>query len=73
MSIKTITYDIDTDVIVIGGGLAGLCAAIEAAKRGRRGHAAGKTRGVRRQQRAVGRIAGVRGHRHAEGRGHQRQ
>ncbi len=31
MSIKTITYDIEVDVLVIGGGLAGLCAAIEAA------------------------------------------
>ena len=31
MSIKTTTYDIETDVLVIGGGLAGLSAAIEAA------------------------------------------
>ena len=34
MSIKTNTYDITTDVLVIGGGLAGLCAAIEAAHAG---------------------------------------
>ncbi len=34
MQIKTITYDIETDVLVIGGGLAGLCAAIEAANLG---------------------------------------
>lgn len=31
MSKKTYTYDIEADVLVIGGGLAGLCAAIEAA------------------------------------------
>ena len=36
MSIKTISYsnNIETDVLVIGGGLAGLCAAIEAAADG---------------------------------------
>jgi flavocytochrome c len=34
MSIKSNTYDIETDVLVIGGGLAGLCAAIEAANAG---------------------------------------
>ena len=34
MSIKTITYNKETDVLVIGGGLAGLCAAIEAANAG---------------------------------------
>ena len=34
MSVKTNTYDITTDVLVIGGGLAGLCAAIEAAGAG---------------------------------------
>jgi fumarate reductase flavoprotein subunit len=31
MSIKKNSYEIETDVLVIGGGLAGLCAAIEAA------------------------------------------
>ena len=34
MSIKTNTYDITTDVLIVGGGLAGLCAAIEAANAG---------------------------------------
>ena len=34
MSIKTNTYDVDADVIVIGGGLAGYAAAIEAAQHG---------------------------------------
>jgi len=34
MSIKSIVYDDSADVLVIGGGLAGLCAAIEAANTG---------------------------------------
>ena len=34
MQLKTDTYDTVTDVLVIGGGLAGLCAAIEAANAG---------------------------------------
>lgn len=34
MSIKTISYGAEADVLVIGGGLAGLCAAIEAANSG---------------------------------------